>query len=151
MHRALFGLAFWVLILLMAQSASAQTWTRDCQTGTTTQSLATGGSFACFDIPASSTTVSVMLNVSACENFDVFFDPDINGAGTTATVDIFSCVANETTNSCQRPYNNTAEDLNDNAFETLAIFGAAGVWIFADPVLAPGGGETARVLVHCNL
>jgi hypothetical protein len=70
-------------------SAPAQTatWTRGCQAGSTA-SVLSGGTYACYT-PASGAddeSASPILDVSQCENIDIFLFDDFDGDATACTV-----------------------------------------------------------------
>lgn len=136
-----------LLVCLWSAPALAQSWTKACQSGLTTGNANPQGSFYCYDL--SGTNDSPVLNVHACENFDVLFEPDFGGAGATATVRIYNLATPTASTAAGWIIENLTLD-GDPATNTEAIYGAAGVWIFVDVVLGPGGGEDARVIVHCN-
>lgn len=101
---------------------------------------------ACFDTDDS--TDSEILNVLACENIDVRFDPDLDGSDMTGTVNVLGCVApTASTDACAVIENTTLD--GDSSNSTDILNGAGEAWIWVDTQTDPSGGD-ARVLVVCN-
>jgi len=71
----------------LAVPAQAGSWTKSCQTGQTTKVL-TGSTFACYTPATGATTsdASPILDVSQCDNVDIFMSADWAGSGAACTV-----------------------------------------------------------------
>jgi hypothetical protein len=83
----------WLFLVgsLIFASPSLADWTRSCQTGFTASSIGGGGSFVCHNPTGANDDPSV-LDVSACENVDIFWYDDVaNGAASTGTAAVFTC------------------------------------------------------------
>jgi hypothetical protein len=95
------GRGLWLGLLLalgpgaaLAQPAQVGTWARACQPGSIANSVQ-GGSWVCYT-PAAGASVesaSPILDLSGCENVDLFMWDDFDGDATVCTVswDIESC------------------------------------------------------------
>ena len=72
-------------VLLWASQSLAADWLNGCQAGRTVTSIQRNG-FVCTK-PTNADPDPAILDVGACENFDVLIydDYDINGTGDTAT------------------------------------------------------------------
>jgi hypothetical protein len=81
----------WTLVLL-APAAQAN-WLRSCQAGATASSVGGGGSFVCHNPTADDDDPGV-LDVSTCENVDIFWYDNVTGDGggdLDGTAAIFTC------------------------------------------------------------
>ena len=126
---------------LVAPEAHAG-WIRSCQAGATASSIGGGGSFVCHNPTAADDDPGV-LDVSSCENVDVFWYDNITGDGSgdaDGTAAIFTCpvVANEALDTeaerqagCQPLAGGTTLDATNTE-----IFGMGAVRIWADVELA---------------
>lgn len=139
-----------LLVVLAVPVADAE-WIRNCQAGRTTNSLS-GGLFACHN-PTVVDDDPGVLDVSGCENVDIFWYDNITGDGTgdlDGTAAIFTCpvVANEVLDTeaerlagCQ-PLNG-GTTLSPAATEVQGL-GAVRIW--ADVELAS---TENQLLVRC--
>jgi hypothetical protein len=152
--------------------AIGEDWHKGCQTGmfSRASSVPLGG-FVCASFgldtanrtPASATVndESQMISVSQCDNFDVLFFPDKDGAADDAgvTMQIYSCAAPtdasgdsppdagwSATGLCWLLQNATLD--GDPSTDTEAIYGAAAEWIFA--LAANVVDDEPVVILRCN-
>ena len=72
---------------LLAVTAQAGKWTRGCQSASTISAVH-GGEWACYTpaTGAATDSASPILDVSQCDNIDVFLSDDHTGAGATCSV-----------------------------------------------------------------
>lgn len=78
---------------LAAPLPASANWLRSCQSGATASSVGGGGSFVCHN-PASADDDPGVLDVSNCENVDIFWYDNITGDGTgdaDGTAAIYTC------------------------------------------------------------
>ena len=142
-------------VLLWALPTWSAAWQKGCQSGAAFTVTAVGvGGFVCYE-PTSNSDDSTVLDVQACENFDVLVYADLDGDGTGGTAQ---------THAIQHcPSGNTAAGTDtvaeqDNACVTFTTggshtgtgetLGAAASW-----VKIQAGGTFAgdpRVIVRCN-
>ena len=134
-----------LIAFLLAWPAQAQDWLKFGSSTKTTTGLSTG-QWASYD--ATDDSNSLRLNVSACENIDILFWPDVGASGGTTTITANSCATTTvSTNSCWIMENAT---LTGNPATNLeAIYGAGTVQLFIDSVVF-GSGDEPRVIVRCN-
>lgn len=147
-------------VLLLASPAVAADWLKF---GSTTQ-VVTGldsrtGTMWASTSPAADEN-SPMLNVSQCENIDIFFFEDMDDGGASKNeMKVYSCGAAVDgsgvgpTNAGFNPagvcwvIENVTLD-GDESTNTEAIYGAAAVWIYAD--VSTWVAVTPLLIVHCN-
>ena len=142
-------------------------WYAGCQiaSGTTTSNIAQGG-FVCANFGDSSTLngESKMLSVTMCDNYDVLFFPDRDGAADdVVTANVYVC-GNPTDASGDDPpdagwsatglcwvLENVTLD-GEPATNTEAIYGAAGEWIYINMIGidASPDSDDPLVIVRCN-
>jgi len=140
--------------LANAVPAQVGSWTRGCQAGSVVRNLE-GGSWACYTpaAGASNESATPVLDVSDCENVDLFSWDDFDGDGTVCTVtwDIETCapgagslatdaLKNAACTTLPGAAALTADDVESNlAASQLRIHGlAAGVNI-----------DSCRIVVKC--
>lgn len=143
MYRAL------AIILGLLWPTVSLAWEKSCSgTDVTTLQLNPGG-YACYDLDTTSTTDSGTLDVSQCENIDIFWNSIITANTFTNTVIARNCFTQGTRNAnmCWAIENLTLT--GNPADNTEAIYGASAVWLYAD-VQAHAASGTARMLVKCN-
>lgn len=157
----------WTLIglLLLAPPATAANWLKGCQATVSQARMSLKpGSFACI-IPTSATDNSNgMLGVSACENIDLLFWPDVDGDGVASggtglfrscpDPDMNGATAGDGTGNgevgetgCWIIENVTLTGVPPNA---EAIYGVAANWIFWEQVTYTTTTEPIRAIVRCN-
>jgi hypothetical protein len=102
-----------------------------------------------------------MLDVSACENYDVLFAQDLSQAGaSTSTANVYVC--NSPTDASGDDPTDTNWSSSDTCWilenvlldgvpttNTEAIYGASSIWIYSDTVTY-GAADTPRIIIKCN-
>ena len=134
-----------LLLALLPLSADAAGWKKSCSAANI---ISTGGGlgvgeWACND-PDGDTPA---LNVSRCENFDVFYwtDANVDATVSTNTVQVRHCPGSTTSaTGCWAIENVTLTGTTP----AEAIYGAAAIWIYGDFDAAIN--NDPRITVHCN-
>ena len=152
---ALFLVGLWLVWSSQAQAITAQagTWTKSCQANANGSTLM-AGSFSCYTPAAGAATdsASPIMQVTACENIDVFLHDDWDGDAT-------ACTVTWQLQMCPPPVGLTTDALKNAACNTLTGVAAlsgddvksnlAGEWI---RVVGGGAGaniDSCRVVVKC--
>lgn len=139
------------LFLASLAWAATPTWTSCADShgsGSAAAAFGAANRSLCYD--DSATDDSPILGTDACDNYDVFFDPDMGGTSTGATVQIMVCPGAGTpaAGDCYAAQNVTLD--GDVSTNTDAIFGmAGGAPIYVHPTANPTG-DPFRVRIHCN-
>lgn len=144
---------------LMAPASHSANWLKNCQTTSSaaSQSLAPGD-FAC-NIPTTATdNSSGTLDVSSCENIDIFFWDDVDGDGNLGggtglmrscpTVGLSTLNGGVGESACWDIEAMTFDGVA--ATDTEAIYGVAANWIFWEQTAYAAVAEPIRVMVRCN-
>jgi hypothetical protein len=143
----------------LAVTAQTGNWLRFCQSGQIAKNLV-GGAMACYTPAAGSATdaASPVLDVTACENVDIFYYADWDGDGTTCTVTyaIENCPPNA--NGLTDTLKNTActtlpgtIDMGTGVGQSAVESNLAGVIL---RIRAEGAGaniDSCRVVVKCAI
>lgn len=158
MHRSALILGL-IGALVAPASPQAANWLKNCQAtaSAAAQSIAPG-SFAC-NIPTTATdNSSGYLDVSGCENIDIYFWDDVEGdavaGGGTGRMRNCPNVGLSTADggvgeaACWVIENLTFD--GNPATNTEAIYGVAANWIFWEQVAYTTTTEPIRVIVRCN-
>ena len=156
MYRALVVLC---LTLLWALPASAA-W-NDC--GTPSITAAVGdvvtpkSRIICHDTAIDTATDSTMLDVKACDHFDVTFDPSATSTAHVADMQLYRCTVNSIAAAwCEKMLVDTDADgiPNDVTIDGYTVGrrgqqGQTAVWIYVDMITAPTGTTLSRTMVTC--
>jgi len=131
-------------LLLLADSAWGASW-ENCVSGNAQATIRQRGSL-CVDLTSGDLDSDILV-VERCANIDIRYDADVAGSGATTTCQIRGCVSTTaSSNSCE-----PIEGATLTGSDPWDIINGAGEsYIYADCTTNPGGGETPRVLVHCN-
>lgn len=149
----------WLVLFLALLAAPAQAW-NDCGAYGSAVELGyatslTPGKALCHD--TTGTTASDMLNVSKCDHFGAYLDPDMDATGAGCEGYLWRCQTNTySANSCSKILHDVDGDgvlddvtLDGNTVGRIGFTWETATWVYWQPT-ANASSKKCRLLVDCK-
>jgi hypothetical protein len=134
-----------LLMLLLPGMALAQATWVDCADGKKKSNVG-NNSEICADFTTANLTTNLLYIGGCKDNFDVIYNADQSGTGTTMNLKTMLCTSPVASTATCNLFANEILSGAASSFSQGGVYGSYAYWIGENNP----GSETPRVLVHCN-